>query len=374
MPSVAKSPRLYLIAGEASGDARGAELMRALREREKDIEFFGAGGPQMRAISGAMHDWAGEAVVGLWDVLKKYGYFKKQFDRMLAEIAEVQPDAVIFIDYPGFNLRLAKALQHKASEARRIYYVSPQVWAWHRGRIAKMATFLDMMLCIFPFEQPLYEKSGLRTIFVGHPMLDSLATKRIADARDPNLIALLPGSRAKEVRRIFPTMLDAARAMQRARPDLRFAASAASPQLAAEMRALAGEGLCEVAEGNAHALMQRAAAGMVCSGTATLEAAYFGLPMVILYKVAWLTWAVGKRLVKVDFLGMPNLLAGREVAREFLQEAAQPEPIAREMLRLVGDAAARETMQREVAGVIAALGQPGAAARAAEAILAEVAG
>jgi lipid A disaccharide synthetase len=153
--------KLYLVAGEASGDARGAELIRALRERDTSLQFFGAGGREMRALAGGdFLDWADEAVVGLWDVLKKYGYFKAQFDRMLAHIDRVAPAAVILIDYPGFNLRLAKALRARRFAGKIIYYISPQVWAWNRGRIPQMARILDLMLCIFPFEQPLYEQSG----------------------------------------------------------------------------------------------------------------------------------------------------------------------------------------------------------------------
>ncbi|MEQ1858929.1 MAG: lipid-A-disaccharide synthase [Chthoniobacteraceae bacterium] len=361
--------KLYLVAGEASGDARGEELMRSLREQAPGIEFFGAGGPQMRALAGGeFFDWAHEAVVGLWDVLKKYGYFRAQFRRMLDDIDRVQPDALILIDYPGFNHRLAKAARVRRPAMKIIDYISPQVWAWNRGRIPEMAKYLDLMLCIFPFEKPLYEASGLRTEFVGHPMLDSLAAKRAGIGRESDLVALLPGSRGKEVRRIFPAMLDAARLMRRGNPALRFASAAASDALAREMRALAGD-VCEVSTGNAHDLMQRATAGMVCSGTATLEAAYFGLPMVILYKVAWLTWVVGRQLVRVPHLGMPNILAGREIAREFLQGAAQPQPIAEAMRALVGDAAARTAQQRELTAVIAQLGEPGAGGRAAACIL-----
>jgi lipid-A-disaccharide synthase len=234
-----------------------------------------------------------------------------------------------------------------------------------------MAKTLDLMLCIFPFEKPLYEKSGLRTEFVGHPLLDSLAPLRTSTPRDENLIALLPGSRGKEVRKIFPAMLAAARILRQRQPALRFEAAAVSESLAAEMRAMAGDDV-RVEVGTAYRLMDRACTGMVCSGTATLEAAFFGLPMVILYKVAWLTWVVGKRLVRVPFLGMPNLLAGKEIVREFLQDAAQPEAIANEVLRLAGDAAAREAVQRELSGVIGQLGERGAAKKAAMTIAKEL--
>jgi lipid-A-disaccharide synthase len=332
----------------------------------------------MKVIAGGdFFDWADEAVVGLWDVLKKYGYFKEQFDRMLADVAQARPAAVVLIDYPGFNLRFAKAVRAQFPAIKIIYYISPQVWAWNRGRIPKMAQYLDLMLCIFPFEQPLYEASGLRTVFVGHPMLDSLAAKKTGVARDPALIGLFPGSREKEVRRIFPTMLAAAERMSRERAGLRFEASAASHQLAEMMRrelAKCGrdESFCPVKVRDAHSLMQRATVGMVCSGTATLEAAYFGLPMVVLYKVVWLTYAVGKRLVRVPHLGMPNVLAGREIAREFIQQECAPEPIARELLRLLADDVARETQQRDLAAVIAGLGDRGAGARAAAEVLREL--
>ncbi len=362
--------KLYLVAGEASGDARGAELMRALRERDAAFEFVGAGGREMRALAGGEFlDWADEAVVGLWDVLKKYGYFKKQFDRMLEEIARAKPTALILIDYPGFNLRLAKAVRARQPGVKIIYYISPQVWAWNRGRIPKMARYLDLMLCIFPFEQPLYEKSGLKTVFVGHPMVDSLARKKTGAARDPKLVGLFPGSRGKEVSKIFPVMLAAAKRLRAADPALRFEAAAASPQLEMLMRALAPSDLpVTFVLRDSHALMQRAAAGMVASGTATLEAAFFGMPLVILYKVAWLTWVVGKRLVRVPFLGMPNILSGREIAREFLQDAAQPDAIAAEMQRLLNDTSARAAIEKDLAVVAAKLGGPGAAQRAAEAI------
>ncbi len=373
---MADAPALYLIAGEASGDARGAELMRALIARNPAVKFFGAGGREMREIAGGdFFDWADEAVVGLWDVLKKYGYFKAQFDRLLADIARVQPAALVLIDYPGFNLRFAKQVRATLPAIKIIYYISPQVWAWNRGRIPKMARFLDLMLCIFPFEKPLYEASGLRTIFVGHPMLDSLAAKKTGVARDPELVGLFPGSREKEVRKLFPVMVAAALKLREARKTVHFEASAASHVLADLMlvelaRHGCDESFCAVKVREAHTLMQRAAAGMVCSGTATLESAYFGLPLVVLYKVVWLTYAVGKRLVQVPYLGMPNVLAGREIAPEFIQDACEPGAIAAQMLCLIEDPNARATQQRELAAVIAGLGEGGAGARAADAVLA----
>ena len=378
MPALANRMKLYLVAGEASGDARGAELMRALRERDATLEFFGAGGREMRALAGGdFVDWADEAVVGLWDVLKKYGYFKAQFDRMLADIARVAPAALILIDYPGFNLRLAKAVRARHPAVKIIYYISPQVWAWNRGRIPKMARMLDLMLCIFPFEQPLYEQSGLKTVFVGHPMIDSLAAKKTGVAREEKLVGLFPGSREKEVRKLFPVMLEAMFWMAAVEDGLRFEAAAASPEMERIMREILDEhswALVSVGEQfsitlhASHSLMQRAAAGVVASGTATLEAAYFGMPLVIVYKVAWLTWVVGKRLVRVEFLGMPNILAGHGIVPELLQKDANPAAIGSRLLQLLRQPEQHSEQQTRLAEVIAKLGGPGAAQRAADAI------
>jgi lipid-A-disaccharide synthase len=186
-------------------------------------------------------------------------------------------------------------------------------------------------------------------------------------------VALLPGSRGKEVRKIFPIMLESARVLHKRDSNLRFESAAASEALAVEMRNIArGAVECEIKVGVSHELMQRAGAGMVCSGTATLESAYFGLPMVILYKVAWLTWVVGKRLVRVPFLGMPNILAGRAIVPEFLQDAANPDAIAEELFRLMTHQTETDRMQRDLAGVVSQLGEPGAGDRAAAAICMEL--
>ena len=372
--------KLYVVAGEESGDSRGVELMRALRERSPEIEFLGAGGKAMREFGGErIFDWADEAVVGIWDVLKKYGYFRGQLRRMLAEIEKEQPDALITIDYPGFNLRLAQAAKARVPGLRCVQYISPQVWAWNRGRIPKMARYLDLMLCLFPFEVPMYEGFGLKAICTGHPLLDTLAAKRSRPPieRDMQLTALLPGSRAKEIRRIFPIMLDAAVHLRSARQRMRFEAAAASESLREEMleimrRRGKDDSFCPITVGNAHDLMQRAGTGMVCSGTATLEATYFALPMVILYKTAWLTYAIGKRLVKIPFLGLPNVLANKSIALEFIQDDAEPHHIANELLQLSEHQSTRSRQQTDYEQVIASLGERGAANRAADAVLAHL--
>lgn len=368
------SARLWIVAGEASGDSRAAEVMRAVRALDPAVEFVGAGGPRMRALAAEPFDaWIAEAaVVGLWDVLKNYGYFKAKFDRMVAEILRLSPDAVLLVDYPGFNLRLARALRTRRPKLKIIYYVSPQVWAWNRGRIPKMARILDLMLCIFPFEKALYEASGLRTEFVGHPIVEQMAQDRVPVAREESLLGLFPGSREREVNRIFPALVGAARVVAKSRPDVRFEAAAASEAHAAIMRQMAGETAVTIRVGTAHELMQRASVGLVCSGTATLEAACFGLPYALVYKTAWLTYAVGRRLVRVNHLGIVNILAGRTVVREFIQDAASPAALADEALRLLNDPTARVRLSTELTDVVATLNGERAAERAARAVLEEV--
>jgi lipid-A-disaccharide synthase len=345
--------------------------MRAVHRIDPSVEFVGAGGPKMRPLAGEPFDnWIAEAgVLGLWDVIRNYGYFRAKFNRMLGDIERLKPDAVLLVDYPGFNLRMAKALRARVPSARILYYVSPQVWAWNRRRIPKMAKWLDLMLCIFPFEKPLYEESGLRTEFVGHPIVEQMALDRVPVERDPLLLGLFPGSREREVRRIFPAMVAAAQRIAKSRPDVRFEAAAVSESHAATMREMAQGTPIMIRAGAAHELMQRAGVGIVCSGTATLEAACFGLPYALVYKTAWLTYEVGRRLVKIKHLGIVNILAGRTVVREFIQDAATPAALADEALRLLNDAGARERLAGELAEVVAALQGEGASGRAARAVL-----
>jgi lipid-A-disaccharide synthase len=363
---------LYIVAGEESGDRRGAELLRPLKEACPHLRILGAGGPRLAALAdGPFLDWSGEAVVGIWEVVRKYGYFKAQLKRMLAEIEATRPRALLLVDYPGFNLRLAAAAKSRLPNLRTIFYISPQVWAWNRGRIPKMAGYLDLMLCIFPFEKPLYEASGLHAEFVGHPMLDSLAPIKTGVKRRGDLIGLFPGSRDREVHRLFPAMLEAARILSRRHAGLRFEASAANPRVEAWMNehlaaAHLDAGFCPVSTGRFYSLAQEATVGMVCSGTATLEAAYFGLPMVITYKVTPITYVMGKLLIRVPHIGMPNVLANREIVPELLQEAASPAALARVVEALFLDPARREAQQADFREVIAALGAPGAGARAAQ--------
>lgn len=369
------SGRVYVVAGELSGDAHGAGLLRALQQLHSAVEIAGAGGPEMAEVGGpAVRNWVEEAaVVGLWEVLKRYGWFKARFDEMLEEVRKMRPDVLVLIDYPGFNLRFAGAVREEFPEIRIVYYISPQVWAWNKGRIPKMAKLLDEMLCLFPFEKPIFEQAGLKTTFVGHPLVDELEERRIPGVeRDSSLIGLFPGSREREVARLFPMMLGTAREMRKTRPDLRFEAPAASPKLAAAMRAMAvaegADGLVQITDGGSHTLMQRAACGVIASGTATLEAAYFDLPYCLVYKVAWPTYIAGRLLVKLEFIGLVNILAGEEVVEEFIQAEAEPLTVSRALERFLSDDEHRKFVQSGLANTAAKLGGLGAHKRAAEVV------
>ena len=361
---------MYVVAGELSGDAHGAGLLRDLRGRIDGLEIHGVGGPEMVEAAGTgIEDWVADAaVMGAWEVLRRYGWFRKRFYEMLADVERLRPEVLVLIDYPGFNLRFAAKVRERLPATRIIYYISPQVWAWNKGRLPKMARLLDEMLCLFPFEKPIFEGAGLKTTWVGHPLVDELEAKRIPDVgRDATLVGLFPGSREREVTRLFPTMVETAALLRGNRPELRFAVPAASPELAVLIRRMAGGAdWIEVTDGGSHSLMQRAGCAVVASGTATLEAAYYGLPYCLVYAVAWPTYLLARMLVKIEHIGLVNILAGREVVREFVQADAEPVALSRELARLMDHPQARDKLVADLRETTAKLGGSGAHERAAE--------
>jgi lipid-A-disaccharide synthase len=394
---------VYFVAGERSGDNHGAALLKALRMRAPEMKFSGRGGPEMRAVAGAnFRDWIEDtAVVGLWEVIRRYPFFRRQFHETISEIDALNPHAVVLIDYPGFNLRLAHVLRAKFPALKIIYYISPQVWAWNRRRVSQMARSINLMLCIFPFEPEFYEPSDLRAIFVGHPMMSVIPTSAsvmprgvekfpdatlcdtardpsasLPSARDDNLIGLFPGSREREVKKIFPVMREAAVQLSQKDRDLRFVVSAASEPLAelihADLYGKDATAKFSIVMGDAPSLMTRAKAGMVASGTATLEATLLEMPFVLIYRVAWLTYLAARAVVKVERLGMPNVLANREIIPEFIQHKAQPRAVAAAVARLLRDETERNRMLLDFKNVAQKLGGGDASVNAAEAIITEL--
>ena len=365
---------MYVMAGELSGDAHGAGLLRDLRGRIDGLEIHGVGGPEMTEAAGeGIEDWVADAaVMGAWEVLRRYGWFRQRFHAMLADVERLRPEVLLLIDYPGFNLRFAAKVRERLPDTRIVYYISPQVWAWNKGRLPKMARLLDEMLCLFPFEKPIFEGAGLKTTWVGHPLVDELEAKRIPGVeRDVNLVGLFPGSREREVSRLFPTMVKTASKLRGERPELRFEVPAASSGLAVRIRQMTGAAdWIKVTDGGSHSLMQRAGCAVVASGTATLEAAYYGLPYCLVYAVAWPTYVLGRILVKIEHIGLVNILAGREVVREFIQADAEPVNLSRELVRLMNHQPARKTLVADLRETTEKLGGLGAHERAAERVAA----
>lgn len=364
--------RVYVVAGELSGDAHGAGLLRELLVLRPGIELRGAGGPEMAKISGGgITDWVEDAaVMGVWEVLKKYRWFRARFARMMEELREFRPAALLLIDYPGFNLRFAEAVRREFPEIRIIQYISPKVWAWNKRRIPKMARILDEVLCLFPFEVALFESAGLKASFVGNPLVDQLQGVLEKEMeRDQRLIGLFPGSREREVARLFPMMIEVAGRLRNWRADLTFEVPAATEKLAAKIHAMTDKagaaGWIKVSTGGSHELMRRAACGVIASGTATLEAACLGIPYCLVYRVAPLTYLLAKLLVKIEFIGLVNIIAGERVVEELVQSDASPDKVAGQLRHLMESPARAAKLQERLADVAAMLGEPGVEKRAA---------
>ena len=375
------SRSLLVVAGEISGDMHAAGVVRALREQRPEVACWGIGGDELRAAGmEVLYDVRDMSVLGLWEVLKRYGFFRRVFAGLLAEMESRRPDALLLVDYPGFNLRLAQEAHRRGIKV--LYYICPQVWAWHRSRIRKMAECLTRLMVIFPFEVDVFRAVNLPVDFVGHPLVDQAAAARAAPpvelpwpAGEGPRVALLPGSRRQEVERILPPMLGAAQELARRRPGVSFLVAAPSEAIAACARAVlarqpSGSLQVEVVIGRTRAILLQARAAMVASGTATIESALLGCPQIVVYKTAPLTYWVGKRVVRVPYLGMVNLVAGRGLCPEFLQAAARPAAMAAALLPLLDDTPERAAMVAGLAAVAETLagGNP---SRQAAAIVAE---
>lgn len=373
--TTAMSKSVYVVAGEVSGDTHGAELMEALRDDLGEVEFHGLGGPEMVRISeGNVEDWVDDAaVMGFYEVIRRYGWFKERFDRALGHLMKLKPDILLLIDYPGFNLRLAKQVHEHLPETKIVQYVAPQVWAWNRKRIPRIAETHDLMLCLFPFEVPLFEEAGLRSRCVGHPLVDELEEKRIQVQRDQKTVGLFPGSRTREVTRLFPLMLESARRLLVDRPDLRFVAAAAGEKVAGVMEAELAEsglpeGCLEIRTGESQAIMQSVTCGVVASGTATLEAAYYGMPYCLVYQVAWPTYVLARHLIKTPYIGLINILAGRLMVPEFIQGDANAYEVSLWLGHALANQDEREALSAELLEAASRLGVTGVHARAAHEI------
>jgi lipid-A-disaccharide synthase len=367
--------RVLIVAGEASGDLYGGLLIKAMMRGDQDARFIGVGGSSMRAAGLApLGDAGAMGVTGVLEVLGQIGAIWKAYRQAsgLLTAPGSRPDLVILIDYPDFNLRLAR--KARAAGVPVLYFVSPQVWAWRKARVGQIARLVDRMLVILPFEAPIYERAGVPVEFVGHPLLDLVRAGR--DRRqaraliglDPHrpTVALLPGSRWNEVRAHLPPMLGAARRLREEFRDLQFLLPVAPTVERAEIERLAGPGGPVLVKDDRYDAVASADAAVVASGTATLETALLGVPMVIVYRMNPVTYALARRLSDVPHVGMPNLIAGERIVPELLQADCREDRIALEVRAILTDPARAEAMRRGFARVRQRLGAPGAIPRVAD--------
>jgi lipid-A-disaccharide synthase len=373
--------RILISAGEASGEMYGAELLRALRRRVPDIEAFGVGGERMRTAGfEAVVESRDVAVVGLAEVVSHLPSIYRHFKRLLREVDVRKPDVAVLIDFPDFNFRLAKQLHRRGIPV--VYYISPQLWAWRKGRIKLVQKYVTRMLVIFPFEEEFYRKHGVEAEFVGHPLGELEVDPLPASFNVPRWpaddfegwIALLPGSRRKEVEMNLPIMLEAANLLfdgDNRRQFVMPVASTISKSWLLKLVRQQAFGSIELVDDARFALANSRAA-IVASGTATVEAAVIGTPFVMVYRVSPLTWVLGRRLVNVPFFSMVNLIAGREVVPELVQQDFTPQNVAGRVQEILEDGPKRQAMIAGLAEVKAQLreGAAGAASeRAADAVL-----
>lgn len=357
------SARVLIIAGEISGDMHAAKMVRDIKARDPDVSFYGVGGDLLEAEGMEVQYHVRDmAVMGLSEVLKRYGFFRRVFAELIEGVDEDPPDAVLLVDYPGFNLRFARKMQERG--IRVIYYICPQVWAWKQGRIKKMERYIDRLLVIFPFEVDLFKGRSIAVDYVGHPLADEVAAFEASgkaaelewdapEGKEQQRLAVLPGSRRQEIERILPALLKTCEALKAKHENLSVIVAAASVEIKALIEAqLAEQGIAQegvrIEVDQTRSILLRADAALVTSGTATLEAALCGCPMVIVYKTAALTYAVGKRVVKVDHIGMVNIVAGKEVCPEFIQAAVLPESLVSAISPLLQNTQKREKMLAEL--------------------------
>ena len=388
-----KTPKtIFLIAGETSGDTLGAELIKSIRNQHngKNIEFIGTGGQKMKMAGlQQLFDLTEHAVVGLWEVLKNYFKFRKLFQQLINLAIKKEPNAIVLIDYPGFNLRFARAIRNhqrqgtgafKKWQPKIIAFVSPQIWAWKENRLKQITSDFDLMLSIFPFEKSWYAKRApnFNVEFVGHPLVDRFSIEKNKNNKttsNPDLftdhpeVLLLPGSRQRELEKHLPVMLEAVKIIA---TELKIKVRIVLPDkkmlsLAKHIVPTGTEIILQI--GNLEESLNHAILTIASSGTVTMECAWFKVPTVVVYKTSLITYLIGKLLVKVPYVAMPNILAEEEIFPEFIQNEATPNKIAKASLRILQDSTERQKILTGLKHIASQLGEPGATNRAAKSIL-----
>lgn len=368
---------IILVAGEASGDMHGAYLVKEIKNLDPEITFSGLGGKQIQESGVEIYqDLTKLAVVGFTEVIKHYREIKKTFDLILKIIKESKPDAVILIDYPGFNLRLAKAIKKLKIDTKIIYYISPQIWAWKKNRIKAIKKNVDKMLVLFNFEEKIYLDAGIKAKFVGHPLVDEVRSTISKEIYLENIglsfykmtIGILPGSREKEVQRHLPLMLEAAKILKKNYPMMQFIVIKAPTITGSLIKEFIPDNNphIKIVDSNAYDAINACETCMVASGTATLETAILCKPMVVVYKTSWFTWALAKLFLKIPDIGLVNVVAQKRIVPECVQFAANPSKIAWEINELFTNEIRLSDIKRELSEVKKALGTTGASITAAQ--------
>ena len=370
-----KSKKILLVAGEVSGDLHGSHLVEALQRIEPEIQFFGVGGEGLkRRGMKLLYPAQSLSVVGITEVFVKLRTVLKALRGLKGSLEREKPDLIILIDFPEFNLRLAKIARRRGIPV--VYYISPQIWAWRPQRIKLIARVVKKMIVLFPFEVPLYETAGVDVEWVGHPLLDivkpTLPKEKafLEFGLDPKrrTVGLLPGSRIHEIERLLPPLLASTLLLQKEIPDLQFviplAPGISRTILSSQMKNISFP--VKVVEGFTYDVMNLSDLLIMASGTATLEGAILGKPMIIVYKVSLPSYWVGRALIRVDHIGLVNLVAEREIAPELIQKDVNPERIADEASRILRDPILSRKMAESMDEVRQKLGEPGAAQRAAQ--------
>ena len=370
----AGSKKILLVAGEASADLHGSHVVRELKRIDPSVHMYGIGGEELRrAGMKILFDARDLSVVGIVEVVSRLPHIRKVFNTLKRQIEQAPPGLLILLDYPDFNLRLAAvAKKHRVPV---LYYISPQIWAWRQGRVKKIARIVDHMAVVFPFEVPLYEKEGVPVQFVGHPLLDreipafDSAGSLEAFGMKPGwpVIGLLPGSRKSEIERLLPVMLAAAERIRKEYPLAQFIIPVAPGIRREEIETWVAQKNVPVTvvENQLHRALQVCSLALVASGTATLETALMKKPMIILYKISFLTYLIGRLMIRVPCIGLANIVAGTQVVPELIQADASPQRIAGEALALLKSPERLAAMERELGRIRERLGAPGASARVA---------
>jgi lipid-A-disaccharide synthase len=367
--------KFLIVAGEASSDMYGAEVARAIRRKFDDAQFYGLGGPRMRNAGVELEgDISKTAVVGPFEALSSFGHLYSIFRRLAERVETEPPNAAILIDFPDFNLRLAKRI--KNARVPIVYYIGPQVWGWREGRVKQIHELVDKMLVILPFEEQIYRKAGVDVDFVGHPLMDMVrATKSKEEfcedhGIDPKrtLVALLPGSRRKEVHYILPTLCEAAALILAKKPETQFILPLAPGLDRRYVQEMIRGVSIKIVTDDTYNAIRYARAAIVKSGTATLETALLGTPEVIVYRISRASWTLGKFLLKIRLFGLVNIILGEEVVPELFQDKMTPQTVSETTLRLLDDVWIQSRIRANYEKLRRQLGSGNVAERVADAV------